>query len=181
MKKKIILVLIAAILMLTACDQSTKNNITVNSAISTIAGADRLLNETDNNLFLLKEYGTATADEVNQIENLVIGTTEEESGEYYTYFLLVPKYTGSTIKLERVEWDDETSDVKPTETAYEINETPDNYGLIIASNEPEALPNLRVTVSYGTESYSYVFSYDGKGDRPEILVFPEDENWAHAN
>ena len=144
----------------------------INSATALIPGADRLL-ASSQGLFLLKEYGLKMKwMEVNQIENLDRGTPITDHG---IYFLLLPKYQGSLVKVERLGWNG--TDFAPVETLYHHESTPDNYGLVLTSDEPEASVNLRVTVTYGKEQSSRTFNYDGRGDRPAVMVFPGDERW----
>jgi hypothetical protein len=147
----------------------------LNSALELIPGGEKLLDD-EQGLFLLKEYGFEMKwVEANQIEFLERGTppVEDES-----YFLLLPRYTGSMIQVERLGLGADGS-ILVEESLYQNESTPDGYGLVITSNEPETAPNLRVTVSYDDNSYSHIFFYDGRGDRPEVLVYPTDENWGH--
>lgn len=144
----------------------------INSATALIPGGDRLL-ASSQGLFLLKEYGLEMKwMEANQIENLDRGTPVTDQG---TYFLFLPKYQRSLVEVQRLEWNG--TDFVPVETLYHNENTPDSYGLILTSDEPEASANLRVTVTYGKEQSSRTFSYDGRGDRPAVMVFPGDERW----
>jgi hypothetical protein len=150
----------------------------VNSALSLIPGSDRLL-ESEQGIFLLKEYGFDMAwMEANAIENLDRGTEAlqlPQNQMTYTYFLLLPKYVGSTVVVQALDWNG--TEFAPTKTLYQNESAPDNYGLVLTSTEPEASASLRVTVTYGGVESSYTFSYDGRGDRPQIQVLPGDERW----
>lgn len=144
----------------------------VNGALRLIPGGEKLLSS-DEGLFLLKEYGAELKwTEANQIAALERGTPTEDKG---MYFLLLPKYAGSQITVERLKWDG--SDFTPEKTLYSKSSAPGDYGLVLTSDEPEASPNLRVTVTYEKRQSSYTFGYDGRGDRPDVLVFPGDEKW----
>ncbi len=125
-------------------------------------------------LFLLKEYGTEMNwAEAKQIGKLDRGTPATETGEYYTYFLVLPKYVGSRVEVCRVSWDG--ADFSPTKTIYFNESTQDDYGLILTSTEPDAAASLSVTVTHAEKKYRYLFLGDGRGDRPAVRVFPRDE------
>lgn len=142
----------------------------LNSALDLILGGKRLLAD-EQGLFLLKEYGSGMKwTEANQLEHLDRGTPVTDLG---TYFLMLPKYTGSVVEVQRLAWND--TDFVPSETLYRNESTPDSYGLVLTSDELEGGPNLYVTVTNGNEQSSCTFSYDGQGDRPAVMVFPGDE------
>ncbi len=144
----------------------------INSALALIPGSERLA-ASGESLFMLKEYGFEMKwMEANQIAHLERGTPTAQDE---TYFLLLPKYTGSQVEVYRLEWKD--AEWVPVKTLYSNKSTPDNFGLVLTSNEPEAGPNLRVAVRYGGQEYSWNFGYDGRGDRPAILALPQDEKW----
>lgn len=149
----------------------------LNSALLLIPGGERLLESDDQNLFLLKEYGLEMQwTEADTLEHLEQGTPGDAVGEYDVHFLLIPKYTGTRVEVNRVDYD-ESKGLYPSDTIYQNANTPDSYGLVLTSSEPEGIPDLSVTVEYGGATYTYVFYYDGRGDRPALLALPEDEDW----
>lgn len=147
----------------------------LNSAMEQIAGGEKL-RDSQTGLFLLREYPSGMKwMEANRLENLERGTPTADEG---TYFLLIPKYIGSAVKVQRMEWNEK--DFVPTKTLYHNKSTPDSYALVLTNDEPEGGPNLRVVVTVDGQESICLFSYDGKGDRPEVRVFPDDERWWEA-
>lgn len=140
----------------------------INSALTFIPEVEQLSDT--KGIFLLKRYGYDMGwMEANQIANLERGTSTSERG---VYFLVVPKFVGSTIEVQSLIWDETNLKLVTDGTVYRKELTPDNFGVIITNGEPEGIPNLQVTVTYGQEQGSYVFSYDGRGDRPAVMMLP---------
>lgn len=145
-----------------------------NSGLELIPGGD-LLMDSAQGLFMLKEYGFEMKwSEANQLEHLERGTPVD-ADRHDTYFLLLPKYIGSQITVERLDWSEDKKEFVSTSTLYSHEDIPDSYGLILTSDEPETWPNLRITVEYQGKKADYTFSYDGRGDRPAIQILPRSE------
>lgn len=146
----------------------------LNNALHIIPEGNKMLDTNDQNIFLLKSYEYDMKwMEVNQIKNLDRGTELTTNQEY---FLLIPKYSGTKIEVNEVEWDNNTMSLIPTKTLYTNNATLDDYGLILTSIEPDGIPSLSVTVTYEDKQYTYYFQADGKGDRPKTQYYPEHQN-----
>lgn len=94
--------------------------------------------------------------------------------------LIVPKYNGSTVTAQRVQFEDEEFVIK--ETLYSKEQTEDNYGLMLETIRPEGIPELMLTITANGKSIEYLVAYNGKDSTPpiEYLELEEQEESQEA-
>lgn len=86
-----------------------------------------------------------------------------ENGEK---LLVIPKYKGSQVIVQRVEL--EGNDFVVKDTVYNKDETEEKYGLLLETARPEGIPYLNISISSGREVVNYLVSYNGKTGTPDI-------------
>ena len=136
-----------------------QNNSTKNTALERIP---ELADIPENMLAGMVEYNI----DVNWHDVLTIETVEDSGTNGYSVYLFVPYYTGSTIQVYSIKYDETAEKIVEDELIFESTNTPDDYGLIISSNEPEGMPDYSVVITYNSESATHMFSYYGRGEYP---------------
>lgn len=86
-----------------------------------------------------------------------------------TYLYVVPRYAGSSITLESMDFDESRNEFVTTGILYEAVST-DDYALLVQADLPEAGLRLRITVAHENMTAVYEPSYDGRGDTIYPLV-----------
>ena len=79
--------------------------------------------------------------------------------------LILPKYNGSRLLLERVAFDGE--DFVREEVLYENTQTEDGFGFLLETVRPEGIPYLRLTLTVEGEATEYLVDYNGKDGTPD--------------
>lgn len=90
-----------------------------------------------------------------------------ENGVYLGY--IIPKRQGSTVTVERIEYDEDGKEVGVTQLAR-FEDTERDFCLELVGEPTESLPRYRVTVEYGAESGSIDVLYSSKSEAPVKLI-----------
>lgn len=89
--------------------------------------------------------------------------------------LIIPKYNGSKVMVQRVEFDGKDFVVK--KILYSKEQTDNNYGLLLETIRPEGVPELMITIiTPDNNKIDYLVAYNGKDGIPalEYLTLEED-------
>jgi len=116
-----------------------------------------------------------TEEELNQL-----GTVEE-----YEYdknatesILIIPKYNGTKITVNTVEYTGERYITK--DVLYSVESTPEGYGLLIKANRPEGMAQIGVYVTYKEKYVEHIIEADngkdGESSKEFLKIDPENTN-----
>ena len=122
-------------------------------------------------MFIIEKFGMEADvpwSKINKITNLDRGNMLE--GDYIYYYLFVPRNNKTSVKLYSMKENDARDGLERDELVYENSSTPDDYALVINTIEPEAFYDYELEVTFEGKTELYQFSYDGRGDRPDVQI-----------
>lgn len=147
-----------------APEPETKPPIVTNLALASTGMKDALTDET---VFGVKVYVNRPPETELSVKTVETLSLEDVS----IYMCIVPRYVGSSITIEGMEFDEVRNEFVTTGLLFESVCT-DDYILSLRADLPEAGPRIRITVTYQDMTASYEPLYDGKGD----TVYPYVKN-----
>ncbi|MDR2654690.1 MAG: hypothetical protein LBC56_01260 [Oscillospiraceae bacterium] len=134
----------------------------INTAILTVPGFEEMPAEA---LMGVKSYGDGSRMkwmEVNALPDPWPERVQPVETEK-PYFIVIPRFVGSAIKVQSVEYNKASMQYEPGETLYAETNIPDGYGLIVNNLVDGYVLDKIVTVTYKGYSASYDFSEELSG------------------
>lgn len=110
-----------------------------------------------------------SSQQLSQVENLE-KLDYDQSGESV---LILPVKNGTDLRIEQVEYLEGSFNTQEV-IAAKLN-SQDQYGMLLTAVRPEGIPALRIIVTCGSETGSYLLSYNGKDGQPDLeKIMPGD-------
>lgn len=188
--KKLIMFLVAAAMLMSACgnggktDGSSSSNSQGNSgsSVSEPEGSESTPDAVENSAFKIIDGFEDMPDdailgvkyyyydmrwmEANKLPHLDRYTPMEPENHY---FMVVPRYAGASVKVQTVRFDEKSKEFVAGEVTYQKDNIPDGYALIINDLTEAGGPKKLVTVSYDGREGSCdftVYNYSGEHESP---------------